>query len=170
MISVTSLSSHICTSSKNEKLLYNVTVILFSQGLLRFAGIIWSIVIANKWSLIRNKTHFNPESYLAIWHRVWVEISRSEEERGEAIPVDRYLESYGVPLQLINDVSVQVEVGGACLCDSTAAPPLLDIATVAITDYYNSYVSSAFFIGCSVDIEMVTGYRHVRLSTWWFET
>jgi len=113
---------------------------------------------------------FNPESYLAIWHHVWVEISRSEEERGEAIPVDRYLESYGVPLQLINDVSVQVEVGGACLCDSTAAPPLLDIATVAITDYYNSYVSSAFFIGCSVDIEMVTGYRHIRLSTWWFET
>lgn len=101
-------------------------------------------------------------SYLT--HRVWVEISRSEEERGEAIPVDRYLESYGVPLQLINDVSVQVEVGGACLCDSTAAPPLLDIATVAITDYYNSYVSSAFFIGCSVDVEMVTGYRHVRLS------
>jgi hypothetical protein len=65
---------------------------------------------------------------------------------------------------LINDVSVQVEVGGACLCDSTAAPPLLDIATVAITDYYNSYVSSAFFIGHSVDIEMVTGYRHVCLS------
>jgi len=65
---------------------------------------------------------------------------------------------------LINDVSVQVEVGGACLCDSTAAPPLLDIATVAITDYYNSYVSSAFFIGHSVDIEMVTGYRHVSLS------
>lgn len=130
----------------------------------------WSIVITNKWSLIRNKTRFNPESYLAIWHRVWVEISRSEEERGEAIPVDRYLESYGVPLQLINDVSVQVEVGGACLCDSTAAPPLLDIATVAITDYYNSYVSSAFFIGCSVDIEMVTGYHHVRLSTWWFKT
>lgn len=78
--------------------------------------------------------------------------------------MDRYLESYGVPLQLINDVSVQVEVGGACLCDSTAAPPLLDIATVAITDYYNSYVSSAFFIGCSVDVEMVTGYHHVRLS------
>lgn len=77
--------------------------------------------------------------------------------------MDRYLESYGVPLQLINDVSVQVEVGGACLCDSTAAPPLLDIATVAITDYYNSYVSSAFFIGCSVDVEMVTGYRHVCL-------
>lgn len=93
------------------------------------------------------------------------EISGSEEERSEAVPVDRYLESYGVPLQLINDVSVQVEVGGACLCDSTAAPPLLDIATVAIMDYYNLYVSSAFFIARSVDIEMVTGYRHVRLST-----
>lgn len=83
--------------------------------------------------------------------------------------MDRYLESYGVPLQLINDVSAQVEVGGACLCDSTAAPPLLDIATVAITDYYNLYVSSAFFIGRSVDIEMVTGYRHVRLPTGWCE-
>lgn len=113
--------------------------------------------------------HFSSESYSAICDYVRVEISRSEEERGEAVPVDWYLESYGVPLQLINDASVQVEVGGACLCDSTAAPPLLDIATVAITDYYNLYVSSAFFIGRSVDIEMVTGYRHVRLSMLWFE-
>ena len=67
-------------------------------------------------------------------------------------------------MQLINDVSVQVEVGGACLCDSTTAPPLLDIATVAITDYYNSYVSSGTSIR-PVDIDMVPGYRHVRLST-----
>lgn len=71
----------------------------------------------------------------------------------------------GVPVQLINDVSVQVEVGGACLCDSTAAPPLHDIATVAITDYYNSYISSGPSIDRSVDIDAVPGYRHVRLST-----
>lgn len=68
-------------------------------------------------------------------------------------------------MQLINDVSVQVEVGGACLCDSTAAPPLHDIATVAITDYYNSYISSGPSIDHSVDIDAVPGYRHVRLST-----
>lgn len=68
-------------------------------------------------------------------------------------------------MQLINDVSVQVEVGGACLCDSTAAPPLHDIATVAITDYYNSYISSGPSIDRSVDIDAVPGYRHVRLST-----
>lgn len=70
-----------------------------------------------------------------------------------------------VPVQLINDVSVQVEVGGACLCDSTTAPPLLDIATVAITDYYNSYVSSGTSIDRSVDIHAVLTYRHVRLSS-----
>lgn len=67
-------------------------------------------------------------------------------------------------MQLINDVSVQVEVGGACLCDSTAAPPLHDIATVAITDYYNSYVSSGTSIDRSADTDALPGYRHVRLS------
>ena len=41
------------------------------------------------------------------------------------------LEKLRVPVQLINDVSGQVVVGGACLCDSATAPPLLDIATAS---------------------------------------
>lgn len=41
------------------------------------------------------------------------------------------LEKLRVPVQLINDVSGRVVVGGACLCDSATAPPLLDIATAS---------------------------------------
>ncbi|CAD1469012.1 unnamed protein product, partial [Heterotrigona itama] len=93
----------------------------------------------------RDEIFETTESLIGLFESTFAQPSRVQRRRSHTCgSVPRKLR---VPVQLINDVSVQVEVGGACLCDSTTAPPLLDIATVAITDYYNSYVSS----GTSID-------------------